>query len=308
MNEDKGHSHEAEKSVSDARLVIAIALNLLLSVVEVVAGLISGSLALMADALHNFNDCMSLVVTLVARIISRKQPDNRRTFGYRRAEDIGALINLTFLIFVGLYLLYEAIFRYFNPQTIEGWPMVIAAGVALVVDVATVWFLYGMAKGSLNLRAGFLHKLSDALASVGVIVAGVAILVWQLSFVDLLVSAGISGYILWQGFSLMGKTVAILMESVPDDIDLDELRADMKAVSGVRDVHHLHVWRLDDEHTALEAHVLIVRDDAEKMERIKSSIKDRLREKFNIAHSMLEFEFSDGECETKTHESSERSG
>lgn len=287
------------KQLSNSRLVVAIALNLLLSVVEVVVGVVAGSLALIADAVHNFNDCASLVITLIARMISQKEADRRRTFGYQRAEVIGALINLTILIVVALFLLYEAVSRYFRPQEVDGWGMVLASAIALVIDIATVLLLYGMRKGSINLRAGFLHKLADALASVGVLVGGVVIILWQISAVDLIVTVAIAGFILWQAASLMGKTISILMESVPEDIDVQELLADLAATQNVRDVHHLHIWQLDEDHRALEAHVVIGREDGGKTEQTKASIKSRLREKFGIAHSTLEFEFDDRECEAR---------
>jgi cobalt-zinc-cadmium efflux system protein len=180
--------------------------------------------------------------------------------------------------------------------------MIIAAGVALAVDGATVLFLYGMRRGSLNLRAGFLHKLSDALASVGVIVGGVVIVLWHLSVVDLIVTVSIAAYILWQGVSLIGTAVSILMESVPGDIDVEQLQANLKDVQGVRDVHHLHVWQIDEDLRALEAHILIGHEDTGRMEHIKRSIKNRLREQFGIAHSTLEFELCNGACAESTHD------
>ena len=130
------HSHAGE-NLSDKRLILAVGLNLLLTVVEAIAGVLAGSLALLADALHNFNDCGSLIIALVARRIGRRPSDERRTFGYRRAEIIGALINLTILAVVGLYLVYEAVARLIDPQPIDGWIVVVVAAVALAVDVGT---------------------------------------------------------------------------------------------------------------------------------------------------------------------------
>ena len=272
MGDHSGHSHDT-KNVSDARLVWAIAINLLLSVVEIVVGIFANSLSLLADAAHNFNDCATLAIALIARIISRRDADKRRTFGYRRAEVIGAFINLLLLTIVGLYLIYEAVARYFHPEEAQGWPMIVAATVALVVDLGTVGLLYGMAKGSINLRAGFLHNIADALASVGVIIGGVVILLWQWYIADLIITVVIAGYILWQSISLFRPTIATLMESVPSDIDLNELIAAMTAVEGVTDIHHVHVWELDEHHRALEAHVEIARKDHIDQEEIKLTLK-----------------------------------
>ncbi len=300
MHSHGGHSHDTSH-LGDARLVWAIVLNLLLSVIEVVVGVIAGSLSLIADAAHNFNDCMSLVVTLVARKISRKEADDRRTFGYRRAEVIGAFLNLILLTLIGFYLIYEAVTRYFDPQEVHGWPMIIAASVALVVDVATVLFLAAMRHGNINLRAGFLHKIADALASVAVIVGGVLILLKGWYIVDLLITIGLAIYILYHSLLLLKPTVAILMESVPADVNLDELVIEIQSIDGVQEMHHIHIWELDESHRALEAHIVINTEDVKQMESIKLAIKHQLHDKYTIQHSTLEFEFSGTTCHSPTH-------
>jgi cobalt-zinc-cadmium efflux system protein len=291
------HSHSAEEDVSDFRLYVAIGLNLLLSVGEVIGGIISGSLALFADALHNSNDCASLGITLGARIIARKQANRWRTFGYMRARVIGRLINRTLLIIIGLYLAYKAVARYFNPSEVQGWPMILAAGAALVIDAMTFVLLYRMSKGGVNLKAGFLHKLADALGSVAVIIAGVAALIWQAYWVDVAATGLIAAYILWQSFRLIGKTISILMESAPKDLNVEDIAEEMRQVEPVKEVYHLHVWELDEQHRALEAHVVVPKESVDEIDRLKASLKDRLKERFGISHSTLEFNFSSGEPE-----------
>src|SRR3954462_3158572 len=160
MPHDHSHSHWHEHT-SDRRLVVALALNLLLTIVEVTAGLLSGSLALVADAVHNLSDCGSFVIALVARRIGRWPSDELRTFGYRRAEIIGAVINLTILIVISLYLIYEAIERYFYPRPIDGWTVVAVAAIALAVNAATTAVLYAMSRHNLNVRAAYLHNMAD---------------------------------------------------------------------------------------------------------------------------------------------------
>ena len=159
MGHDHNHSHGTE-NVSDGVLLWTVIVNLGLSVFEFVAGAISGSVALMADALHNTNDAAALLIAYIARKISRKGADGQYTFGYRRAELIGAMIQLTALILVGLYLVYEAVRRFFDPEPLLGGWIMAAAGVALVVDVITAWLLWSMSKGSLNVKAAFLHNLT----------------------------------------------------------------------------------------------------------------------------------------------------
>ena len=211
------HDH-GNTSGGDKRLVGAVLVNILLTGAQVVGGLLSGSLSLVADALHNLNDAASLGIALVARRIARRPADSRRTFGYRRAEVIGALINLTTLIIVGLYLIYEAISRYFDPRPVEGWIIVWVAGIALIVDIVTAVLTFSLSKGNLNIRAAFVHNVSDALASLAVIVAGTLILLYGWNWTDLLATVLISAYVLYQGISMMRDTVRILMEGVPPDI------------------------------------------------------------------------------------------
>ena len=282
------HAHETAGK-SDWNLVIAVVVNVVLTGAQVAGGIMSGSLALIADALHNFNDAGSLALALIARRISRKPADARRTFGYARAELIGALINLTTLIIVGLYLLYEAVSRYFSPEPIGGWIVVIVAGIALVIDIITAWLTYAMSRESLNIRAAFIHNVSDALASIGVIVAGTLIILYDLLIADLIATVAIAAYVLYQGFSMMGSTIRILMDSVPKGLAFDELVNSMQAVPGVETVHHVHVRELDEHRNALEAHVVIRASDAHKMEEIKGDLRELLS-RYDIGHSTLEIE------------------
>ena len=286
---DHGHAHEDDK-----RLVGAVLVNVLLTFAQVVGGILSGSLSLVADALHNLNDAASLGIALVARRIARRPADSKRTFGYRRAEVIGALVNLTTLIIVGLYLIYEAVSRYFDPRPIEGWVVVWVAGIALAVDIVTALLTFRLSKGSLNVRAAFIHNVSDALASVAVIVAGTLILLYDWYWADLAATLLISGYVLYQGVTMMRDTVRILLEGVPPDIRLEDVASALAALPGVHGVHHLHVWQLDENHRALEAH-LVVQDDSDRAP-LKSSARKVLRERFRIGHSTLELE-SPGERE-----------
>lgn len=286
------HSHDHElEGLSDRRIAYTVALNVLLTVAEVIGGVVSGSVALVADALHNLNDAVALLIALFARRIARRQPDARRTFGYRRAEVVGGLINLVALAVVGVFLAYESVLRLFEPTDVGPWAIIIISGIALTVDVLTVVLLYAMRKGSVNLRAAFMHNLSDALASVAVLVGGVVILLSGVTWVDPLLSLLIVAYIFYQVAQLLPGAVRVLMESAPAGLDLDELVRRMQEVDGVRGVHHLHVWGLDEHDNALEAHVVIAREDALELERIKAGVKARLEGEFGVTHAVLEFEF-----------------
>lgn len=167
-----GHSHgpaPADTPGGDRRLAFAIAVNILLTVAQIIGGVFSGSLALVADAIHNLSDAAALAIALIARRIARHPADSNHTYGHGRAEMIGAVFNLSWLIFIGLFLVVEGIDRLFNPEPIEGWIVVIIAAVALLVDIATLMLTFRMAKTSMNIRATFIDNLSDAMASLGVI-------------------------------------------------------------------------------------------------------------------------------------------
>ncbi len=283
------HTHQHDvKNIGDRRLMLAIIANMLLTVAQVAGGIVSGSLSLVADALHNFSDASSLLIAWLARRIGRQPADDLRTFGYRRAEVIAALVNLVSLVIIGLYLIYEAVWRIFQPQVIEGWIVVIVAGVALVVDVATAVLTWTMSKHSMNIRAAFLHNVSDALASVGVVVAGSLILLYGWYWTDTLLTLVIAAYVLYQAMTLLPQTIHLLMEGTPEGLSVTDVKAAMEAVEGVKNVHHIHLWQIDEHRSALEAHIVI--DHFEDTARIKDALKARLGDSFDITHSTLEFE------------------
>ena len=287
-----GHSHHHTEleHASDSRIIVAFVVNFLLTIVQIVAGALSGSVALIADALHNLNDALSIVVVLIARRVSRRQPDERRTFGYRRSKVVGGLINLVALVVVGLFLAYESIMRLFQPQEITGWLVIAAAGVALVVDGLTVFLFYSMREGNINLRAAFVHKLADALASVVVLLGGVAILLWNVYWLDPLLSLLIVAYILVQGYHMIPDAVRVVMESAPEGFDMNAMTASLKRIKGVQWVHHVHVWQLDEHYTAMEAHIVTASGDAEKLMNLRQKIKQHLAEEFDVTHATLELE------------------
>jgi cobalt-zinc-cadmium efflux system protein len=283
------HIHDNQKKGHD-KLTLAIAVNVMLTLAQVVGGLLSGSLSLIADALHNLSDAASLGIALFARIIGNKPADKVKTFGYKRAEVIGALINLTTLILMGIYLIYQALWRFVVPNEISGWLVVMVAIFALIVDVVTAVLTYTLSKGSLNMKAAFLHNVSDAMASVGVIVAGSLILLYQWYWVDALMTLLIAGYVLWQGFAMLPKVIHLLMEGMPENLSLDDIVGAMEATPNVLSVHHVHVWQLDEEKNALEAHIVIDTTNLNELENIKQTLKLLLAQRFKISHSTLEIE------------------
>lgn len=278
-----------------ARLVLSILLNLTITLSEIIGGLVSGSLSLLSDALHNFSDTASLGISLVAYRLSQHAPDHRNTFGYRRAQIIGALINLATLVVVAFYLIKEAIERYLQPQPIQGRVMLIVAIIGLLANLATAAFLFRQSRENLNFRSAFIHILGDALSSIGVVSGSLLIIRYRLYLADTLLTLAIAIYILVHTSSLLKQTLNILMQGVPEGLDINQVIASIKSVKHVRDVHHVHVWQLDEAWANFEAHIVIAQDDSAIMPAIKESIKQRLASSFNITHSTLEFEFIESE-------------
>lgn len=282
------HHHHDTDAMGDRRLGIAIAINMLLTLAQVVGGIFSGSLSLIADALHNFSDAAALLIAWVARKIGRQPADQFKTFGYKRAEVIATLINLVTLVLIGFYLIYEALWRIYEPHIIEGWTVVIVAAVALVIDIATAVLTFTMSKKSMNVRAAFLHNVSDVLASVGVIIAGSMILLYEWYWTDTAITLLIASYVLYQAATMMPQTIHILMEGSPQDISIDEVVKALESISGVTNIHHVHVWQIDEHRNALEAHVVVKKYS--EIENIKKTMKEELADHFSISHSTLEFE------------------
>ena len=286
-----GHGHHhAHASGGEKRLLFSIALNLAITAAEVVGGLLSGSLALLSDALHNASDTVSLGISYAARRIARREASAEKTFGYRRAEVVGAFVNLITLVIVALYLIVEAVERALDPQPVDGGVMLVVALIGLAANVVTAVLLFRDAKSSLNIRSAFVHILSDAFSSVGVVAGSVLILWYDVYLVDPLITLAISLYILFHAYALLRQTINILMEGAPHGMDLGEVLRAMQAAERVRDVHHLHVWQLGEGQTALEAHVVIDEGDVREMEAIKRRLKTLLRERFHVEHSTLELE------------------
>lgn len=289
MPHDHGHAH-IDPTSGDRRVSIAIWANALLTVAQIVGGVLAGSLALVADALHNFSDMASLVIAFAARKIARRPADERMTFGYGRIEIVAALINYTTLILVGVYLIYEGGMRMVDPPEVAGWTVVILGGIALAVDTLTALLTYSMQKGSVNIRALFLHNLADALASVAVIVGGVLIIVYDMRWVDPAITIGIALYILWLAATEIGGPVRMLMLGSPPEIDCGKVIEAMRDVDGVDDVHHVHLWQMQEHEAALDCHVVLSEEGWTRLELIKTEVKVQLEERFGISHSSLEFE------------------
>lgn len=284
------HHHHEDRGAGDWRVGLAIVVNLGLTLVQVIGGVFAGSLALVADALHNFSDAISLIIAFAARKIARRASDQSMTFGYGRVEVVAALINYTTLIVLGVYLIYEAVMRFVEPQSVDGWLVVVIAGAALLVDAATAVLTYTMSKTSVNIRAAFLHNLADALGSIAVIVAGTLIILYDWRLIDPLVTLLIAAYILWMSFSEIRGVIRILMLGSPPEIETEKVIDAVRAVEGIANVHHAHFWQMEEHENAFDAHLVIAEGAWSRADAIKEDARSVLRGLFGISHATLEIE------------------
>lgn len=284
------HKHPHTDVEDDRQLTTAVFINVVLTLAQIIGGIISGSLALIADAIHNLGDAAALAIALFARKIGRRPANHFKTFGYKRAELIAALINQTVLVMTGIYLIYEALWRFYQPQLVQGRIVIIIATIALAVDTITALLTWRQSRDSINIRTAFIHNVTDALASIGVIIAGSMILLYQWYWMDSLLTLLIASYILYQGYKLLPQTVHILMEGTPDHLSISAIIKSTEKIDQVESMHHVHVWQLDEHRNALEAHVVVHRHNLEDIEMIKRKIKQHLHDEYEIEHSTLEIE------------------
>ena len=269
----------------------AIILTAVTLVAEVVGGFWTNSLALLSDAAHVFMDLFALVLSLSAIVLANFPATDRRTYGWHRAEIFASLINGATLLLIAVGILFEAWDRFFDPQAVKSKEMFIIAAVGLVMNLIAASRLHSHSHDDLNVRSAFLHVIGDAIASVGVIAGGVIMLFTGWYVVDAIVSAGIALVIAFGSIRILREAGHILLEGVPRHVKLDELVAKMRAVAGVNDIHHLHVWSICSHITALSAHIDVLPDYRLRQGEIIGEIEQMLEHDYHITHSTLQ-----GEC------------
>lgn len=285
-----GHSHHLDgRPGAGPVLRWALAANGVLLVVQVAGAVLFGSLALLADTVHQGSDVFALVVASVAMSLSARAPSDRYSFGLRRAEVMAALLNAVLLLAAAAWILVEASRRLSDPPEVSGWGVFTLAVVGLCVNGGSAWMLRRSGDRSLNVSGAALHLLSDAAGSFGVLVAGLAVVFWDAAWVDPAVSFLIAGLVLWSGVGLVSRTTRILFEATPAGVDTDELTDAMTAHGSVDDVHHLHVWAVDSTMVALSAHVVVAADSLHDAQVVGAELEGSLVE-LGVSHVTLALE------------------
>ena len=297
----KHHSHHHDTSnMSNRKLLWVTILNLSITIIQIAGGLISNSLSLLSDALHNLGDSSAIFIAFIAGKQSQKHANQHHTFGYKRIEILAALFNATVLIAICLFLFVEAYQRFIHPEPIKGFIMLLIAIFGLVANLISVVILNKDKEHNLNIKAAYLHLIGDTLSSVAVIIGGFAIWKFNIFWLDPVITILVGIYIIYHTWGVIKETINILMQATPDDIDIYKLKKEVESLNEVDNIHHLHIWKLDDKHVHLEAHVNI-KDNVNMIElmHIKSEIEELLHHKFNINHITLQLEYERFEDKNK---------
>jgi cobalt-zinc-cadmium efflux system protein len=290
MGHDHVHIHKHE--VQGKNLIYSILLNLLITIAQVIGGIVSGSLALISDALHNFSDVISLIFSLIAHKLSRKKATENLTFGYKRAELIAAFVNASTLVIVALILIYGAITRFINPKAIESNLVIWLAILGIIVNGASVLLLQKDANHNLNMKSAYLHLLTDMMASVAVLVGGLLMKFYGWFWVDSVMTIAIAIYLIVVGAKLLIESTKMLMLFTPESIDLKALIEEVHKIPGVKKLHHIHIWNLNDDELHLEAHLDCLEDiKMSEFNELLEKIEHVLFDQFHINHINIQPEF-----------------
>ena len=286
------HHHHNEVTQKSVRLLIlSFVINMLLSVAEIIGGIISGSVSLIGDALHNTSDAFSILIAVIAFKIGNKKASAKYTYGFKRAEIIGGFVNLILLFISGCYLLAEGIERLINPQQIDGLLIIWISVLALIIDALTAKISHHDAHHNSNMKMVFIHNLADAFGSIGVIISGLCIMWFDLYRVDGIVALLIAFYMIFQSVVSFPQILNILMNAAPDNIDIEQVKNSLLAIKNIKNVHHLHLWCISEHNVAIECHIESDNND------IIVEATQLLKDKFGITHCNFQVENkSCGEC------------
>jgi len=288
MSNYNTHHHFKEEN-----LIITMVLNFIITLVEVIGGLLSGSLSLLSDALHNFSDGISVIVSFIALRLSKRGNTLKNTFGYKRAEILAALFNSSFLIIISFFLFKEAYLRIQHPQNIESKIMITVALVGFVANTISVFLLKPGSKDNMNIRSSYVHLFSDSLSSLGVIIGGILIYYFNITIIDPILTFIIGAYVLKEGFDILKQSINILMEKTPAHINVLKLKKIIENIPEVDNIHHVHVWQINDKEFLFEGHIDVKKDiSLSKAEKLRSNISSILFNEFEINHTTIQIEYN----------------
>jgi cobalt-zinc-cadmium efflux system protein len=286
------NNHHHHQAVDERHLLAATMLNLVITVIEIAGSILSGSIALLSDALHNLSDTFATFIAYLATLIGKRIANPKKTFGYKRIEILSALLNAVILLVVSIFLIKEAYERLHDPRPVNSMVMMVVAMIGLLANLYAVVILKKDAHKSINVKAAYVHLLGDTFSSVLVLVGGLLIQFRQIYWVDPLITVLISLYIIREAFVILRESVNILMQSAPGHLDLMMIQKRVEKFRDVSNMHHLHAWMLTDQEIHLEAHVELKQDlKLSQVTGIRQEIEEMLKQEFRIGHVTLQFEF-----------------
>ena len=288
------HEHQhIQSEIKGKNLLISTLLNLIITIVEIIGGLVSHSLALLSDALHNLGDTSAVFIAYVAHLISKKEYSNKKTFGYKRVEILAALFNTTLLIVIIIYLFIEAVNRLKHPEPIKSRIMLLVAVIGLLANLAAVFILKKDSGKNMNVKAAYLHLLGDTISSVAVIVGALFIYFYKIYWIDAVITMLVGIYLFIETFSVLRNAIDILMQAKPRDLDLENVKKELEGLPEIDNIHHVHAWNLNDNEIHFECHIDLTDDyRISQTDSIKDKIHEILLNKFNITHVTVQYEFN----------------
>jgi cobalt-zinc-cadmium efflux system protein len=270
--------------VSGRNVLITIFLNVFITVAQVIGGVISGSMALLSDAAHNFSDVLSLIISYWAIRISGREQTLRQTYGYKRAGILAAFINTAILLVIAGVLVWEAASRLFNPQPVEGGIVILLAAAGILLNGLSLLFIRKDARGSMNIRAAFLHLFADMLTSVAVLAGGLMIKYLGWIRIDSILTILIAVYLVYSSWGIFYSSLRIFMQFTPSHIDIEKIAESITGIDGIKNIHHVHVWQLDENEMMFEAHIDLEGDyTISRFEEILEKV-EKVLESFRIHH------------------------
>jgi cobalt-zinc-cadmium efflux system protein len=291
QNHTHTHSHIGNPAnQTTKRLALSLGLTAAFVVVEIIAGVFGNSLALLTDAAHNFTDVIALGLSWYAIKIAMQPAHAGKTFGYHRVGILVALVNSTTLILIALGIFYEAWKRLIAPPEVDSTILIGVGALAFLINAVTAWMVKDGSEHDLNLRSAFLHLMGDVMSTLGAVIAGIIIAFTNWNWLDPLVSVLIGGFILWNAWGILRQAIHILLESTPESVDVDSMVESLLKVDGVRGVHDLHVWSINESLRALSAHVVTDNISISAGASIQQDLNEILAQKYNIHHATLQLE------------------
>ena len=291
MGQNHNHSHHAHE-ISGKNIGLTIFLNVIITIAQIIGGLLSGSMALLTDALHNFSDVISLLLSWFANRLSKRKSTLKQTFGYKRAEILSAFINSVSLIAIAIYLIVESAERFSNPQPVLSNLVIYFALGSIIINLLSVLLLHKDAKESMNMKSAYLHLLTDVMTSIAVMVGGILMKYFGVFWIDSLLSILIAIYLIYSSYQLMIDSLKILMQFTPKDVDILNIGEEINKINQIKNIHHVHLWQLNDKDLFFEAHIDLENDiSITEFQKILEDINTVLR-KQHIYHFNIQPEYN----------------